>query len=129
VQGFKILAQPKGIVKHRKPAPVDNREQRLALLASPCTQMGLTNLRAFNMFCKETRPKRNDQTALIFPKVNSTLGFAVLKENKNLGLCEVAPLLARMWKELPAEEKLHFEEQAEEYKINKLKNNNSLLAR
>jgi hypothetical protein len=37
--------------------------------------------------------------------------------------------LARMWKELPAEDKLHFEEQAEEYKIHKLRNNSSLLAR
>jgi hypothetical protein len=91
--------------------------------------MGLTNLRAFNMFCKETRPKRNDPIALNRSKSLFHPWLAVLKENQNLGLCEVAPLLARMWKELPAEDKLYFEEQAEEYKANKLRNNNSLLAR
>lgn len=52
-----------------------------------------------------------------------SLRCAVLKENQNLGLCEVAPLLARLWKELPAEAKMHFEELAEEYKNNKMRNN------
>ncbi|XP_059482523.1 PMS1 protein homolog 1-like [Neocloeon triangulifer] len=103
IEGSHVMVQSKTTAKQPKPKPESN-DRRLALLASPCTQMGLSNLRAFNMFCKETRPK-------------------LLKEKPNMGLCEVAPLLARMWKDLPEADKQQYDVIAQDYKQSKMKTN------
>ncbi|CAB3388111.1 Hypothetical predicted protein [Cloeon dipterum] len=102
IEGCQLLVQPKAQQPKIPKAKVQN-DRRLSLSASPCTQMGQNNLRAFNMFCKETRPK-------------------LLKDRPNMGLCEVAPLLARLWKDLPDEEKEKFGQMAQEYKLSKLNN-------
>jgi len=43
----------------------------------------------------------------------------VLKEKPNMGFCEVAPLLARLWKELPDGEKKSFDQLAYQHKKEK----------